>query len=427
MTKYSKPSIFLLLLFILLNGNNPILRLFYFFPSSFSYIFWILVFILFNRKIIVKYSSKIFTSIFVIIVYFLFSLYMYDDQSVGRIIQFLSNITLAILVINYYRHTLLHNIEILLKLICKYSLVVWGIITFLKLFLNFDLFYSIPSFLLFPDNEVVGTNTHAVFFNFRGYDDVGHINFFRNPGFFWEPGALSGTVIMMYLTLFINKKTRKNFDNLFYLVFFTVLSTLSILGLATLFLIFLFKIFKRETNVRLAFYKSIIPSIVLVIIGNALFTGGTGIKEKIEFQSSKVIDEKTGWESNRLGTAIFILRVMESKSLDFGVGFFTSFNRVMNELRFLGYESEHAIGNGFFLLLLQFGLYFYLIILFFLFLQLKKYYKETFTTSFIFFMLILQFQGEVWTNYTFIYLFLFLHTIHNLKKLTVIKKNTLSN
>ena len=420
MERYKNPSVLLLFLFVLLNGNNPVLRLFYLLPSSISYILWgiilALIFPLFSTKII----KTLITSFFIITLYILFSIYFYDNQNIGRVVQFLSNVTIALIVINYYKHTLLYYIEIVLKFICYYSIIIWGLIVFLK-FLSLDLFYLIPSFFLFPDNEIVDVNTHAIFFNFRGYENLGHISVFRNPGFFWEPGALSGTVIMMYLTLFLNKKIRKSFDSLFYLLCFTVFSTFSILGIATIFLIFLYKLFKKEKGFKLISFKTLTATVLIIISFQYFNAEDSGLKQKFYFQSSKVESEKTGWESNRLGTAIFILRVIEAENLNFGVGLFTSFDEVMHELELSGYESEHSIGNGFFLLFLQLGIYLLIIFLIFLFIQLYKYYKEILTTIFVFVILFLLLQGEVWTNYPLIYLFLFLNIFLNSEKLNLIQ------
>lgn len=433
MKSFKKPSILLLFLFILLNGHNPVLRLFYIFPSSLSYIIWIIIFIVINRKISLKIQKTVFTSLFFIILYVMLSLSVFDNQNLGRIIQLIANITLSLLVINYYKHTLFYNIKIILKFICYYSLIMWGLIIFSKIFLSLDIFSLTPSFFLFPDNEVIDLNNHALFFNFRGYNNLGHFSLFRNPGFFWEPGALSGTVIMLYLMLFKNKAIRKDFDNTFYLVCFTVFSTFSILGIATIAIIFLFKLFKKEKERKWISVNGVIAAILIVFSSQFFIEDDSGLKKKFDFQLDKVGEEKKGWESNRLGTAIFIQDVIESDDLKFGVGLFTGFNDIMGKLRRSGYESDHAIGNGFFLMYLQLGIYLYSIILIFLFFKLKKYYNETITAVFVFIILLIQLQGEVWNNYNLIYLFLFLHLsifdekINSVPKLGVFKQNNNNN
>lgn len=421
MKKYTKPSILLLFLFVLLNGNNPILRFFYLVPSSISYIIWLMIFLVINKNIGNKITKTIFTSLFIIILYIIFSLNVFEDQNFGRILQLIVNVTLPLILINYYKHTLLYYIAILLKFICCYSLAVWGFIIISKMFMSFDVFSSLPSFLLFPDNEIVDINTHSIFFNFRGYNLSTFLSIFRNSGFFWEPGALSGTIIMLYLMLFVNKRIRKNFDILFYLVCFTVFSTFSITGIVTISLISVYKFIKRENEYKSFSFKNLI-AIVLIVISFQFLRDYTGLKDKIDFQTNKVEDRKTGWESNRLGTAIFIQDVIESDDLIFGVGLFTGFNDVMKKLRKSGYDSEYSIGNGFFLMYLQFGKYLFLIILLFLFFQLKRYYKEIITTVFVFIVLIIQLQGEVWNNYTLIYLFLFLHLLRNYEKINSVPK-----
>ena len=406
-----KPGALLLFLFVLLNGNNPILRLFYILPASLSYIIWIIVFLLITKNINYKISRNFVVSFFIFSIYLLFSLNYYGNQNIGRIIQLLANISLALLVVNHYKATLIENIEIILKFICRYSLSVWGVIIFLKIVLGFNLFYSIPSFLLFPDNEIVDINTHAIFFNFRGFEGLGHISIFRNPGFFWEPGALSGTIIMLYMILFINKKNRKNFDKLFFLVSITVFSTLSIGGITTVVLISIFKLLKKEKGLRWFSFNSSIAAILIILSLGYLYSSESDLKRKFDWQFSQVQEQRTGWESNRLGTAIFILNVLETDELDLGVGLFTSFDTVMKKLSLAGYESEHAIGNGFFLLMLQLGIYLCLIFFILLFRQLHKYYKELLTSFFVLMILIFQLQGEVWSNYPLFFLFLFLNIL----------------
>lgn len=424
MKNYTNPSILLLFLFVLLNGNNPVLRFFYLVPSSLGYIIWITIFIVINRSIGLEIGKTILTTLFIIILYIIFSLGVFDNHNFGRIIQLVANLTLPLLVINYYKHTLLYNIEILLKFICVYSLTIWGLIVLSKMVFSFDLFTLIPSFFLFPDNEIVNVNTHAVFFNFRGYNSESFLSFFRNSSFFWEPGAFSGTVIMLYLMLFTNKGIRKNFDSLFYLVSITVLSSFSILGLITISLVTFYKLIKREKEFKFISFKTFI---VLGLIGlsTPFLLDNSGLNQKIEFQSNKVNERKTGWESNRLGSAVFIQDVINSDDQNFGVGLFTGFNNIMEKLRMSGYDSEHSIGNGFFILYLQLGIYLYSICLIFLFFRLKKHYKEIFTTVFVFIILLIQLQGEVWNNYCLIYLFLFLHLTIYYKKINPVSKSVI--
>lgn len=403
-----KPGVLLLFLFVLLNGNNPVLRLFYIFPASLSYVIWIIIFLLITKKINYKISRSFVVFFLIFSIYLLISLIYFDNQNIGRITQLFANITLALLVVNHYKVTLIENVEIVLKFLCKYSLSIWGVIIFLKTILGFNLFNSIPSFLLFPDNEIVGVNTHATFFNFRGFEGQGHISIFRNPGFFWEPGALSGTIIMLYMILFISKKHRKNFDKLFFLVSATVLSTLSLAGVTSIVLIFLYKLLKTEKGLKWFSFNTFIAAIFIAISFGYLYTSESDLKRKFDWQFSQVQEQRTGWESNRLGTAIFILNVLETDELNLGVGVFTSFDTVMKKLSLAGYESEHAIGNGFFLLMLQLGIYLCLILFILLFRQLHKYYKEFFTSFFVLMILIFQLQGEVWSNYPLFFLFLFL-------------------
>ena len=140
MKTYTKPSIILLLLFVLINGNNPILRFLYLIPSSISYIIWILIFLALNRNIDVKIRKTIFTSLFFVVVYIIFSYSVFDNQNLGRILQLVANITLPLILINYYKHTLLFNIKIVLKFICRYSLIVWSLVVSSKIFLGLDVF-----------------------------------------------------------------------------------------------------------------------------------------------------------------------------------------------------------------------------------------------------------------------------------------------
>ena len=79
--KQSMPSIFLLMLFILLNGNNPVLRLFYLFPSSLVYVFWAGIFYLINRNINEITYRSIFKYLFVLSLYILFSFFKYEEIS----------------------------------------------------------------------------------------------------------------------------------------------------------------------------------------------------------------------------------------------------------------------------------------------------------------------------------------------------------
>jgi len=415
MKTFKNPSILLLFLFVLLNGHNPFLRFFYLFPSSISYIIWIIIFIIFNITINNKIKKTIFVSLFFIILYVIFSIKFYGNQSVGRIIQLIANISLGLLVINYYKHTLLNNIEIVLKFICHYSIIIWGFIVLLKIFFNFTLFDSIPTFFLFPDNETVDVNTHAIFHNFRGSGNLGDFSFLRNSGLLWEPGALSGTVLMLYLMLFINKEIRKNFDYLFFLVCITVFSTLSILGITIISIIVLFKLIKNEKGFKFISFKSVIATVLIFFSIQYFLDDDTALRKKVDFQLYSLVNEKRGWEGNRLGSAIFILDFIDSRNKNKGVGFFTDYNIVMSQLSNYGYQSDHPIGNGFFLMILQLGIYLSIVFFIFLFFQLYKYYKEIVTALFVFIVLILLLQGEVWSNYGLIYMFLFLNISINVE------------
>jgi len=420
--KQSMPSIFLLMLFILLNGNNPVLRLFYLFPSSLVYVFWAGIFYLINRNINEITYRSIFKYLFVLSLYILFSFFKYEEISPGRIVQFTSIIIMTTLLVNYYKHTLLYNIEIALKYLCLYSLIIWSTILILKLFLNFEFFYKIPSFLLFPDNENLAENVHALFYNFRGYQS-NVFGIFRNSGFFWEPGALAGTIIMMYLMLFKNKKIRNQFDTLFYLVCLTVITTFSILGLGSILLIFAYKLMSRVTNFKLFSFTTVITTVFVVISFQYIFSDNSILNNKINFQTDKVEMRKSGWESNRLGSAIFISELIENENILFGLGFFSSYTTLKNKMLLNGYKSDHSIGNGFFLLYLQFGALLLLIILVFIYYKIYKFYNKTITSLFIFILLVIQLQGEVWSNYNLIYLFLFLDSIISYEKSNFLTQN----
>lgn len=422
--KQSMPSIFLLILFILLNGNNPFLRIFYLFPSSVVYVFWVVFFYLINRNIYEITYRSIFKYLFVLSLYILFSFFKYAEISAGRIVQFTSIIIMTTLLVNYYKHTLLYNIEIALKYLCLYSLIIWSTVLIFEFLLSVELFYQIPSFLLFPDNENLTENVHAIFYNFRGYENK-VLGIFRNPGFFWEPGALSGTVVMMYLMLLKNKQFRENFDTLFYLVCLTVISTFSIVGLVSIFLIFVYKLMTRFRliNFTLFSFQTIIATALFTITFQYIFSENSILMDKINFQSDKVEMRKSGWESNRLGSAIFLSDLIQEENTFFGLGFFTSYSTLENKLLLNGYRSDNSIGNGFFLLYLQFGAVFLLIILVFFYYKIYKFYNEIICSLFIFILIVLQLQGEVWSNYNLIYLFLFLDSIIGYEKSNFLTQN----
>ena len=103
---------------------------------------------------------------------------------------------------------------------------------------------------------------------------------------------------------------------------------------------------KREKGYRFFNFKTLI-AISLILISLKFIYDNSGLQDKIDFQSSAVEDRRTGWESNRFGTALFIQEFIVSRDVNYGVGLFTNFNEVMNNLRVYGYNSEHAIGNGF--------------------------------------------------------------------------------
>ena len=71
---------------------------------------------------------------------------------------------------------------------------------------------------------------------------------------------------MLYLMLFSDKRIRKSFDGLFYLVCVTVFSTFSILGLATILLISIYKLIKREKGYRFFNFKTLIAISLILFL-----------------------------------------------------------------------------------------------------------------------------------------------------------------
>ena len=171
------------------------------------------------------------------------------------------------------------------------------------------------------------------------------------------------------------------------------------------------------------FRSTIIATALFTITFQYIFSENSKLMDKINFQSDKVEMRKSGWESNRLGSAIFLSDLIQEENTLFGLGFFTSYSTLKNKLLLNGYRSDNSIGNGFFLLYLKFGAVFLLIILVFFYYKIYKFYNEIICSLFIFILIVLQLQGEVWSNYNLIYLFLFLDSIIGYEKSNFLTQN----
>jgi hypothetical protein len=236
----------------------------------------------------------------------------------------------------------------------------------------------------------------------------------RNAGFFWEPGAFAGYLIIAVLFQYIMAiyhKTSINKKN-FFILAIGVISTFSTTGyialIALIILSFHSKVIfynKKYKPLRFIF----IPIIFLLIM--KIFLSLDFLYEKIIFQNEKITDQAYNWQTTRIGSLIFDIDYIKDRPLTgWGVHNSTRFSKRPGDEEFSG-----GMGNGMSSFIARNGIPLFILLCFFIFKGLNNTFCLNRTQSLLLlFLLLLLLQGEVFLRFPIFLGFFFLGYI-NLK------------
>ncbi len=187
------------------------------------------------------------------------------------------------------------------------------------------------------------------------------LEFIRNSGAFWEPGAFAGFLIIALLLNLIHGKNLKDKKNLFFII--AIISTFSTTG----YLALLFLLFSYFFHLSIGFKKYIVLFLILIIAIISFYS--------LDFLSDKVGSQFTNAEygnannlgSNRFGSAYLDwLKIRESPLIGFG-----KTDQQVAEYSFQ--EVYFHRNNGLTELMVKFGFIGFIFYMFFLYIFLKRY------------------------------------------------------
>lgn len=409
----------------MLNGNFPFVYFGYFLSETQSRCFW-LVFILFI--IVNKLKKKIkFKPIFVWF-YLIFLLLIFIQNDYLNSFFFNEFINLSLLFTISYLIIYAIGIKGILYLprltvkIIKFSLIFYLPSAFLFLF-GIDVLSEVQNFAFHSNGARINSfrlPLHLIFHNFsgvlKGYGENALIP--RNSGFYWEPGAFAGTIVMMFIIILIYKKyySKKQFQMIRKWLSIGIISTFSTTGLILLpFLLFINYAIDQKISL-ISSFKLIVFALILIPISIYFFNNIPVLKEKI-FSQIEIFEEgKKGAETSRIGASFFLFNLINEKPI-IGHGFAISPDDWKKKLYYKGYSFEKiGIGNGLLLMLAWTGIPYVLFLIFLIGYNIKKQKKSLFFTLIIIGILLIVLQGESWFRYPLIYLFCFLPTKNIIKK-----------
>ena len=189
-----------------------------------------------------------------------------------------------------------------------------------------------------------------------GVHNFGDIDFesYRNSGFFWEPGAFAGFLLlaMVFLALRRGTFTRRGYNWRLGIMTFCLLTTMSTMGYVIMPLV-LFMNFWPSIRSAKTLTQQIVPFFGIIILTGGILVGFynlTFMQGKIARQMEKVVGKDAGWEMTRFGSLVFDMQYIEKHPiLGWGLNSFTRFQ--MHPGSTLG--SKH--GNGLSDFLTKFG------------------------------------------------------------------------
>lgn len=154
-----------------------------------------------------------------------------------------------------------------------------------------------------------------------GVHNFGDINFisYRNSGFFWEPGAFAGFLLlaMIFLALRRDAFTPSGYWKRLALLGACLLTTLSTMGYLVLPLALLLNFWPMlaATKSPAARLLPVVGAGVLVAGMVVAFQSLTFMEGKMSRQMEKVVGRDTGWEMTRMGSFLFDLEYIQRRPI----------------------------------------------------------------------------------------------------------------
>lgn len=155
---------------------------------------------------------------------------------------------------------------------------------------------------------------HVVLYTFlRGNDALPY----RNAGFFWEPGAFAGFLLMgmIFLTFARDRLTRSAYKWRMAIFCLCLLSTKSTMGYVVFPLALLLHFWSGVRTSTPATRRLMVILIAVVLVGGlvAAFTQLGFIETKIRNQMTAVEKKGSGWRMTRFGSLIFDLEYIQRR------------------------------------------------------------------------------------------------------------------
>ncbi|MCK4983258.1 MAG: O-antigen ligase family protein [Victivallaceae bacterium] len=220
-------------------------------------------------------------------------------------------------------------------------------------------------------------------------------HWWRNSGFFWEPGAFSGylNLALLFLVSLNRKKPFNFFLKSFWILLIAILTTMSTTGYISLVVIILYMLWGRIS----------IRNFIFVFIGMAILFFGAilsfqkldFLQEKITIQWNNTIDHKHGWQITRIGSLYHDYEYWRDKPL---LGWGSNLElRYGSKYDFGDYAGK---GNGFADFAVKNGILGIIILLFSIFALGRKLNGESKILALMFSLaVVINLNGEMFLNY----------------------------
>lgn len=369
---------FLVLLLLFMSGNIAYSH----YVSKWSYVIFAFLMIVaylsypkrLNRKIGYHHVRRLFFYILCLVILFVCQTVVLGWNTFPGIVNFLSKIIIGGGVVLYLRERfkyVLFNIMYYISIVC---LVFWCI----QLFTG-------PNMGLLPAGHEYQT---AFFFHTRLREN------FRNCGFFWEPGAYGGYLVLLLL-LFYNDLAYlyKRYRMKCIVLVIALISTMSttayiVFGLT---MIWYFS-FKMKNNMKFI----LLP--LSIVIALWAYYSFDFLSSKIDRQTIQSMSMDGEYSSNRLGSLLFDLHYIKKHPMvGNGLHERTRYADHMDVYVMISSGEVANTGNGFSESIVKFGFLFWGIFIYFLFTGNKKVQKSDLISFVILFCVLL--NGEMFFNY----------------------------
>ncbi len=403
----------LITIFIINSGNNVFRTFFNLLPNSLSYFIWvflILIFFIVYKKSL-SFSKELSLLFFLLTILIIIQSYFLNFSSItfGKLISLYLIPFYAYLVITFINPNSYRFFPKIMVYIIVINFALW-IPNVVLDYLGMNILRIIPSWMLFHTNPLNDPNS-IIIHNFYATRNPYFI--IRNAGMFWEPGAFAGILIMTYIIfiLYIDQFSEKEIRYINIVYFIGLLSSFSTTGLIVYPLVFYYyKILRGKKRMKgkikyitYAFFYFFL----ILVLGYIAYNYIPVLKEKILMNIEQVALNKNNSDSNRLGTALFLINIIKENPI-FGTGLIMKMNIWINQYLYANlYNSDKIVGNGMFIFIAKAGIPIFVYITYLWYKGFKRLINGPIVFGLVF-VLWLLLQGENWMAYPMIYLFMFL-------------------